>query len=135
MKDKYLLAFMDMAERFALTSEAQRLKVAAMVIKNGSILTCAINGTPSGWYTNVCEDEQGKTAYFTLHAEEQALNRMLHLHETTIGATMLVTHACCPSCSIRVKAAGITQVYYRHTYRDLSGIEYLKQNGVLVKQI
>ena len=41
-KYKYLLAFMDMAERFARTSEANRLKVACFIIKNGSIISLGI---------------------------------------------------------------------------------------------
>jgi deoxycytidylate deaminase len=39
VKEKYQLAFMDMAERFAQTSEAVRLKVAALIVKNDSIIS------------------------------------------------------------------------------------------------
>lgn len=126
---------MDMAERFAQTSEAQRLKVAAMLVKRGSILAIGINGSPPGWITNVCEDEYGKTAWYVRHAEQACLDRMLHSTETTDGAIMLVTHSPCRMCSLKIKEAGISSVYYRHQYRDSSGVEYLEANGVEVKQI
>ena len=135
MKDVYLQAYMDMALRFAETSEAQRLKVAAMLVKNGSILSIGINGTYPGWETNVCEDENGLTSWYTRHAEQACLDRMLHSHETTDGATMLVSHAPCKMCSLRIKEAGVSAVFYREDYRDLSGVEYLENSGVYVQKI
>ena len=135
MKEKYLMAMMDMTLRFAETSEAQRLKVAAMLVKRGSILSIGINGTYPGWETNDCEDETGQTAWYTRHAEGACLDQMLHSNETTDGSIMLVTHAPCKMCSLRIKEAGISSVFYRNDYRDLSGVEYLQQAGVEVKKI
>lgn len=149
---------MDMAERFSETSEAVRLKVAAFLIKDGNIVSHAINGTPSGWPTNVCEykvyqideggfnssqypfeDEIGPyklvTKDIVIHAEEQCLQKMWNSHEVTAGSEMLCTHACCLPCSIKIKTAGITKFYYRYKYRSEDGLEYLKQNGVEVEQI
>ena len=86
--------------------------------------------------TNICEDEHGNTkADVVLHAEIQALNKLRKINESSIGATLLVTHACCLRCSHEVVDAGITKVYYRYDYRDSSGIEYLKKNGILVEKI
>ena len=135
MKEKYIMAMMDMTLRFAETSEAKRLKVAAMLVKKGSILAIGINGTYPGWETNICEDEKFQTAWYTRHAEQACLDRMLHSHETTDDATMLVTHAPCKMCSLRIKEAGIRQLFYREEYRDLSGVDYLQQSGVKVQKI
>lgn len=135
MKEKYISAMMDMTLRFAQTSEAERLKVAAMLVKRGSILAIGINGTYPGWETNQCEDETGQTAWFTRHAEEACLNRMLHSHETTDDSIMFISHAPCKMCSLRIKEAGVTNVFYREAYRDLSGVDYLRSSGVIVQQI
>lgn len=135
MKNKYLLAYMDMCVRFAQTSEAERLKVAAMLVKRGSILAIGVNGTYSGWETNTCEDADGQTSWYTRHAESACLDKMLHNHETTDDAVMLVTHAPCKMCSLRIKEAGIKKVFYREDYRDLGGVEYLLQSGVDVSKI
>ena len=159
MKDKYLEAWMDCLDRFAQTSEAQRLKVAAFLFKDGNMVSHAINGTPAGWPTNECEDK----VYFSgggwfepehseypyeddngiyklvtksevVHAEQQCLDKMLHSHTTTDGCTMLVTHSPCLACSIKIKSAGIKKVIYKNEYRSIDGINYLKDNGIEVEK-
>lgn len=136
MKEKYLKAFMKMTEVFAETSEAKRLKVAACLIKNDNPIAFGINGTIPGWSTNQCEDEDGKTkSDVVLHAEIQALNKLRKVNESSVGATLLVTHACCLRCAHEVVDSGIKIVYYRHPYRCTEGIEYLKKNGVEVYRI
>lgn len=123
---------MDMLDRFSLTSEAERLKVAAVLIKNDNPICWGINGTRAGWHTNKCEDLDGKTSAETRHAEIACLDKLRRMNETSVGATLLVTHACCLSCSVEVVEAGIERVVYRHDYRCSEGIEYLKKHGVQV---
>ena len=135
MKTKYLLALMDMTERFGLTSEAARLKVGASIVKNGAIISLGVNGTYPGWDTNQCEDAEGNTAWFVRHAEQAALDKLVKSAESSDGAVMLVSHAPCKMCSLRIKDAGISAVYYRHAYRDSSGVDYLQANAVAVHQI
>lgn len=134
MKAKYLSAYMEMAEVFSKTSEANRLKVAALIIKNDAIISLGINGTPYGWSTNSCEDETGNTAWFVTHAEDRALSKLINSNETAKGSVMIVTHAPCKMCSLRIKDAGISEVIYKNEYRDSSGIEYLKQAGIIVRK-
>lgn len=135
MKQKYLKAFMRMTEVFAETSEATRLKVGACILKNGNPIAFGVNGTIPGWYTNVCEDEDGNTkADVVLHAEIQALNKLRKISESSVGATLLVTHACCLRCSHEIVDAGITKVYYKHEYRCDEGLKYLINNGVEVNR-
>ena len=71
--NKYDIAYLEMAEAFSKTSVAERLKVGCVIVRDGQPISLGINGTPSGWYTNNCEDENGKTSWFTKHAEVQAL--------------------------------------------------------------
>ena len=136
MKQKYLDAFMKMTEVFAETSEATRLKVGACLIKNGNPIAFGINGTIPGWSTNECEDSDGNTkADVVLHAEIQALNKLRKVNESSVGATLLVTHSCCLRCAHEIVDSGIVKVYYRHEYRTNEGLEYLKANGVEVEQL
>ena len=158
MKEKYLLAWMDNVERFAETSEAKRLKVAAFLFKEGNVISHACNGTPVGWHTNECEDrvysshkklppneefpfvdDIGRHRLVTkdcvVHAEEQCLQKMWHSHETTENTVMLISHSPCFKCSLKIKSAGIRKVYYRHNYRSTEGIEYLVANGVQVEKL
>ena len=135
MKNKYLLAFMDMVERFARTSEANRLKVACFIIKNGSIISLGINGQPPGWSSEVCEDIQGNTLPTVRHAEDAALQKLWKSTETSEGAEMIITHRPCLQCGIKIKEAGISKVYYRNEYRSSEGIEYLEKSGIITEMI
>lgn len=135
MKQKYLEALMDMTERFGLTSEATRLKVGASIVKNGTIISLGVNGTYSGWHTNVCEQADGTTSAFTRHAEAAALDKLVTSTESARDAIMLISHAPCLQCSLRIREAGIRNIYYRHQYRDNSGVQYLQDNDVVVEQI
>jgi dCMP deaminase len=135
LKDKYLQAYLDMAERFGQTSEATRLKVGAVIVKDGGIISEGCNGTPKGYHTNICEDSDGKTSVVTRHAEVNSLNKLRRSNSTSSGATMFCSHSCCLACSIDIVDAGIEAFYYRHDYRDTSGLEYLRTKGLTVVQL
>lgn len=135
MKPKYKLALMDMAERFGQTSEATRLKVGALLYKNDNIISLGVNGTRAGWYTNKCEDADGVTKNEVRHAEVAALDKLRRSHETSLGAVLFCSHACCLNCAVELVEAGITKVYYRHTYRNEDGIAYLTNAGIEVEQL
>ena len=135
MKEKYKQALMDMAERFGQTSESTRLKVGCLIVKNDSVISMGVNGSPKGFHTNICEDGEGNTAWYVRHAEQAALDKLVRSTESAEGATMFVSHSCCKHCALRIVDAGIKKVYYRHHYRDHSGVQYLQDNGVDVEQI
>lgn len=135
MKQKYILSFMDMASRFALTSEAGRLKVGALLVKNGNVISIGVNGTPSGWPSEVCEEPDGKTLPEVRHAEEAALEKLWGSHETSTGATMFITHSPCKRCAIKVATAKVAKVYFREHYRNSEGVDYLSALGIQCQQI
>ena len=67
-----------------------------------------------------------------LHAESNALAKVMRSTRSAKGATMFVTHAPCLECSKIMSQAGITKVVYEQDYRDSSGVEYLQKCGVEV---
>lgn len=135
MKDKYKHALMDMAVRFGQTSEATRLKVGSLLVKNDSIIAMGVNGTRRGWHTNACEDSEGNTTNAVRHSEIAALDKLRRTHETSVGSELFVSHAPCLNCSIELVDAGIKKVYYRDAYRNKDGLQYLQDNNVLVEQL
>jgi dCMP deaminase len=135
MKPGLLKAYMDIAERFAQVSECNRLKVGAIIVKNGSILAHGWNGTPSGFKTNVCELEDGSTSPFVLHAEQNVLVKMAKSTESIEGAEIFCTHSPCPDCSKLLAQSGIKKVYYKHKYRITEGLDVLSQLGVETEQV
>ena len=133
--NKYDIAYLEMAEAFSKTSVAERLKVGCVIVRDGQPISLGINGTPSGWYTNNCEDENGETSWFTKHAEVQALNKLRKSTESSVGADMYITHSPCKMCCLDIIDAGIKRIVFKESYRDTSSIEILKQHGIIVEQL
>lgn len=132
MKAKYHSAFLDMAIRFGQTSEANRLKVGALLVRDGKILSQGVNGTPPKWENEVCEGEDGKTLPHVRHAEIACLEKLWNSTETAEGATMYISHSPCLSCSIKLLTAGISSVYFKTAYRCNEGVKFLQRHGVEV---
>ena len=148
MKQKWIDAFMDTAERFAELSSAKRLQVGAVVVKDNRIISIGYNGMPSGW-TNECEEEIGhilddsgniveirtKTKDEVIHAEANAIIKLARDGESGNGSSLFCTHAPCIHCAKLIHGAGIEQVYFRHDYRDESGIEFLENCKIRVEKV
>jgi dCMP deaminase len=162
MKDKFIDAYMDVAERFAQLSSARRLHVGAIVVKDDRIISIGYNGMPRGWDNN-CENteyigsdeqipspdemkqlgftgtDQGwyrlKTKPEVLHAETNAIAKLAKSNESGLGATMFITHAPCLDCAKLIYQSGIGSVLYRNSYRDTSGVTFLEKSGIEVTQI
>ena len=148
MKDKFIDAYMDVAERFAELSSARRLHVGAIVVKDDRIISIGYNGMPAGWDNN-CEDEVGhvldvdenvveirlKTKPEVLHAETNCIAKLAKSNESGLGATMFITHAPCLDCAKLIYQSGIGSVLYRNAYRDISGVLFLEKSGVTVTQV
>ena len=132
MKEKFISAYMDVAERFAQLSYAQRAKVGAIIVKDDRIISIGYNGMPSGW-DNVCETE-GRTNPEVLHAETNAIAKLAQSGESGKDATLFCTHLPCIECAKLIYQSGITQVYYREEYKAAkgSGKEFLTESGVTV---
>lgn len=159
MKPKFIPMYMEMAEIVAKQSSAKRLQVGAIIVKEDRIISIGYNGMPAGW-TNECEkkvyaDEtnfQSNDWTFTeedsglllkynmvtkdevIHAEANAIAKLARSTEAGEGSTMFLTHAPCIHCAKQVYTAGIKKVFYRNTYRDTSGLDFLEKCGVEIEQ-
>ena len=141
MKQKFIDAYMDVAERFAKLSHAKRLQVGAIVVKDDRIISIGYNGMPTGW-DNTCETLEftapGQIAPSTkskpevLHAESNAIAKLAKSGESGLDATIFVTHAPCIECAKLIYQSGISTVYYKDAYRSSAGIEFLKKSKVKV---
>jgi len=133
MKEKHKQAYMKTAEVFAECSVGTRLKVGSVIVKDNRIISCGYNAHPQH-IDGPLEDENNVTLPTVRHSEKSALMGLLRAGISPVGAIMFVTHACCKMCSIDIVDAGITKVYYKHEYRDNSGILHLVRSGVEVEQ-
>jgi dCMP deaminase len=141
MKQKWIDAFMDTAERFAQLSSAKRLQVGAVVVKDNRIISIGYNGMPSGW-TNDCENivQHSDDTVTTvtkdevIHAEANAIIKLARDGESGNGASLFCTHAPCIHCAKLIHGAGIKTVYYRESYRDTLGLDFLEHCNIEVKK-
>lgn len=142
MKQKWIDAFMDTAERFAQLSSAKRLQVGAVVVKDNRIISIGYNGMPSGW-DNTCENVvqhsddtvELKTKDEVIHAEANAISKLAKSGDSGNGADLFCTHAPCIHCAKIIYGAGISKLYYRESYRDTIGIDFLIKCNIEVEKV
>ncbi|MBR4735370.1 MAG: dCMP deaminase family protein [Bacteroidales bacterium] len=130
---KFDLSYLQMAEVWAQNSYCKRRKVGALLVKDRTIISDGYNGTPSG-FENICEDENGVTKPYVLHAEANAITKVAKSGNSSEGATLYVTASPCAECAKLIIQSGISRVVYRDAYRLTDGIDLLKRAGVTVEQ-
>ena len=131
---KYDKAYLRMALEWAKLSYCKRKKVGAIIVKENMIISDGYNGTPSG-FDNECEDQDGNTFWYVLHAEANAILKVAASTQSTNGATLYVTLSPCTECSKLIFQSGIKRVVYITEYKDRSGLDFLIEAGVKVDQI
>ena len=128
-QEKYDRAYLKMALEWAKLSHCKRKQVGALITKNRMIISDGYNGTPSG-FENSCEDENGETKWYVLHAEANAILKTARSTHNCNGATLYLTMSPCKHCSKLVHQSGITRLVYLNRYSDTSGVDFLRKAGV-----
>ena len=131
MKHKYALAHMKAAFIYAELSYCERKRVGCVIVKNDTPIAIGFNGTPSG-EENCCE-EDGKSKPNVIHAEDNALRKLVRSHESSEGAVVFVTAAPCLRCAEKLTDARVKKVYYGEVYHGATsaiGLEHLHKHGV-----
>ncbi len=131
---RYDKAYLRMAETWSKLSYCERKQVGAIIVKDAMIISDGYNGTPSG-FDNCCEDEEGATQWYVLHAEANAILKVAKSTNNCRGATLYLTLSPCKDCSKLVVQSGISRVVFRDSYKDQAGINFLKSAGIEVLQI
>lgn len=131
---KYHKTYLKMASEWSTLSCCNRKKVGALIVKDGAIISDGFNGTPHG-FPNDCEDSEGNTYWYVLHAEANAILKVAKSSQNTIGATLYVTTSPCKDCSKLIIQAGIKHVIYSEEYRDITGVKMLREAGIAISHI
>lgn len=132
--NKFDLAYLKMALEWANLSYCKRKKVGALIVKDRMIISDGYNGTPSG-FENCCEDEEGKTRWYVLHAEANAILKLAGSTQSAKDATLYLTLSPCKECSKLVLQAGIKRLVYIDEYSDSEGIDFLRNRGIEILKI
>ena len=144
MKSKFKEVYFNIAKEISTLSYAERLKVGAIAVKNGTILSYGFNGTPYGWDNN-CEqliEESNDNESFSrlvtkpevIHAEQNCLYKLAKSGESSDGAVIFCTHAPCLECAKAIFMSGITSFYYESEYRSNDGLDFLQKCGVEIEK-
>ncbi|MNK16741.1 tRNA-specific adenosine deaminase [compost metagenome] len=133
-QNKYDRAYLRIAKEWGQLSYCARKKVGAIIVKDRMIISDGYNGTPSG-FENCCEDNEGLTKWYVLHAEANAILKVARSTQSCEGATLYITLSPCKECSKLIHQAGIKRVVYLEGYKDNSGIDFLIKAGVEVVRI
>ena len=121
--------YLRMARIWAENSYCERRKVGALLVNDKMIISDGYNGTPAG-FENICEDENGVTKSYVLHAEANAITKIAQSNNNSKGATLYVTTSPCIECSKLIIQAGIKRVIFQELYRIHDGIDLLKRAGI-----
>lgn len=131
---RYDTAYLKMAKSWAKLSHCHRKQVGALIVKDDMIISDGYNGTPSG-FDNCCENDNGETHWYVLHAEANAILKVAKSTNNAKGATLYLTLSPCKDCSKLILQAGIIRVVYMSLYKDDAGVRFLESAGIEVKQI
>ncbi|MEW7289041.1 deoxycytidylate deaminase [Aquimarina sp. 2304DJ70-9] len=131
---KYDKAYLRIAREWGKLSHCERKKVGAVIVKDRMIISDGFNGTPTG-FENPCENEEGYTKWYVLHAEANAISKVASSTQSCRDATLYITLSPCKECSKLIHQAGIKRIVYQIDYKDNSGLTFLAKAGVEIEQI
>ena len=126
---KYDKAYLKMASEWAKLSYCKRRQVGALIVKDRMIISDGYNGTPTGLDNN-CEDDEGYTKWYVLHAEANAIVQAAKNGVKVDASEIYVTASPCYNCFKLIANAGIKIIYYDELYRDARIIERAKEVGI-----
>ena len=121
--------YLRMAAIWAENSYCRRRQVGAIIVKDQMIISDGYNGTPAG-FENVCEDENGVTKPYVLHAEANAITKVARSNNSSDGATLYVTASPCLECAKLIIQSGIRRVVFNEFYRLADGVELMTRAGI-----
>jgi dCMP deaminase len=116
---------MNIAKEVATLSHCVRFKVGAVLVKDGNIISFGYNGTPAGM-DNDCEKDN-VTLSHTIHGEVNAILKAAKNGNSVNDSTIYLSLSPCLDCSKLILQSGIKRVVYLTAYRNLEGVDFLKQ--------
>jgi dCMP deaminase len=131
---QYDVAYLRMAMEWSKLSYCERRQVGALIVKDKMIISDGYNGTPTG-FENICEDDEGYTKWYVLHAEANAILKVASSTQSCEGATLYITMSPCKQCSKLIHQAGISRLVFHNAYKDDLGVKFLRKAGVSITHI
>lgn len=129
-KPNHLSMYKDFVFRAARESHAIRRKAGALILSGKGSLFIGYNGTPAN-EDNCCEDEHFVTKPNVIHAEDNAIRKMVDENIDPTNSILFITDSPCMNCvnNVIVKH-NIKAVFYFRYYTDRSPLEILDEHNI-----
>ncbi len=105
---------------------------ASVIARDGTIISIGYNGSPPGQAhctDHGCQPGPDGGCIRTIHAEANAIAMAAKSGIPVAGASIYCTTSPCHACAKLIISSGISSVYYIKEYRDLTGVNLLKDSG------
>lgn len=124
--------WMKVAHAVAERSVDKRHQVGAVVVTedNTQLLSLGYNGNFKGGPNKAESDEPGESGL--IHAEVNALIKLDYNNPKI--KKMYITLSPCRPCAKLLVNSGINEVIYDEKYRDTSGLDILRESGIVIRQ-
>lgn len=130
--------YMSLAMNVAKMSHGVRSKVGCCIVTENDVTILSCNGLPKP-LGNVLEYTDGDGLLITkptvIHAEHNGVIKCAKEGVVVKGASVYVTLSTCVHCASTLVSSGVKKVVYLDEYRDPSGVDVLKDCGILTYQI
>lgn len=141
--------FAEMLKVIEKRSTCLRSKVAAIIEKDGRVISIGYNGPASGMpectpqseyvrlgYSNPVDDMcMGAGCNRSIHAEANAIAFAARAGISIEGATMHCSMSPCINCAKLIINSGLKELCYLEGYRDKAGLELLLKSGISVYRL
>ncbi len=130
------IVYMNKAIFVSKFSFCKKKKVGAVIVKDNKIISDGYNNTPIG-FDNLCEDINGKTKWYVLHAEANAILKISSSSLSCNGASIYITHFPCKECSKLIYLSSLKRVIYLHKNdkKDHESFFFLKKLEIEVEKL
>ena len=125
--------WIEFAQNIAKRSYDPRFQVGAVVVTedNCQVLAIGYNGNYAGGPNEVESERPGESGM--IHAEINALIKLDYNNPKR--KKLYLTLSPCRMCAKAIVNSGIEEVVYQQSYRDSSGINLLKECGIIVRKV
>lgn len=128
------------AQTWAERGTCSRARVGCVLVRDGHTIASAYNGSPSG--APHCVDDgciiqvrdSRESCIRTLHAEQALISFCARKGIITEGTSLWITLSPCYDCAKLIINAGIKEVHYRDEYSGATGLDLLREEGVVAQR-
>lgn len=129
---KYDSMYMDIAKRVSQESRCPRKQVGCAIVTESLMVATGLNGMASGGQNDWPYSETGNPE--VVHAELQALGKMLEQGVSAKGSTVYINLSPCLECAKLLVRAKVKRVVYLEEYRKIEGLNYLEKYKIIVEK-